>query len=108
MFDDALRHLVVGLTGVGGPGCQAIDVAVVHAERGGDQDRVVDLDVSGTLVASGADVGLGHVAAAALDGCRDLQQGAEPWAYGRLARVPLDAVDDVVAAIELTSGEGRV
>src|SRR5262249_37491112 len=62
---------------VGGDGGQAVDVAVVHAERGGDQDGVVDLHVGGAGVAGGGDQVGGDLQAAALDRAGDGQQRAQ-------------------------------
>ena len=103
--DDPLRHLVVGLAGVGGPGRQPVDVAVVHAEGRRNEDRVVDLDVvapSARAVAMSASVTARPLCWT--DAAIAREHGA--GAHGSLARVPLDAVDDVVAALQLMSGEG--
>ena len=59
-----LAHFVVDPLVGRREGRQTIDVAVVHAERGGDEHRVVNLDVGGALGPGAGDVRRGDVRAA--------------------------------------------
>jgi hypothetical protein len=51
MIDDPLADLAIHLEIARLPGGEPIDVAVVHAEGGRDQHRVVNLFVRGALLA---------------------------------------------------------
>ena len=57
-------------------GGQTVDVAVVHAERRGDQHRVVDLQIGGALFAGRGDQFGSDLAARLLYGARDVQRRA--------------------------------
>src|SRR5580698_1094439 len=52
LFRHALAHLCIHLRVTWLPGCQAVYVAVVHAESSRDQHRIVNLHVGGSLCPS--------------------------------------------------------
>ena len=64
-----IERLVVGLLG-----SESVDVAVVHAESGGDEDCVVDFSVGSAEAAGGLDIGWGHQLAILLHSAGDDEQ----------------------------------
>jgi len=74
---DPLRARGVERGIVGRDRGQSVDIAVVHAEGGRDQDGVVDLGVGGALLACSFDEVAGYGLAAPLDRRGDLQQRSE-------------------------------
>src|SRR5262252_6288358 len=67
VFRHLAAHLVVSGWINGRQRREAVDIPVEHAERCGDEDRVVDFDVGRTLGACSRDVFGGHLLAALLD-----------------------------------------
>jgi branched-subunit amino acid ABC-type transport system permease component len=74
-FGGLLSALAIQLFILWLPGCQAIHLAVVHAESGCDEHSIVDLDIRGSGFARFFHIGSGHVLAATLHFARDHQQG---------------------------------
>ena len=64
VFGDQGRALPVEIGIVGHPRGEAVHVAVAHAEHGGDEHRVVNLQIGGALLAGARDVGRRDVLAA--------------------------------------------
>ena len=95
----ALSHPVVGLLVGGGEGGESVDVAVVHAERRGDEHGVVDFPVGRSLGARALDVRSGDVLAALLHLTGDREQGLELWRDRRRLRIRRHGVDDGVVAV---------
>ena len=93
---------------VGRPGREPVDVAVVHAERRGDQHRVVDLDVGRALPARVLHV-LGRDGAAVVLHLRgDREQRTQLVADRSAVGVDLHLVDELHAAVELLGRERAV
>src|SRR5579862_5996374 len=84
----AIEGFVDGL-----PGSEAVDVAVVHAEGGGDQDRVVNFEIGGAFAAGGFDVRGGDEFAVLLHFAGNRQQGFELGRNGGLHEIGLDLLD---------------
>ena len=93
---------------VRGQSGKAVDIPVEHAEGGGDQHRVVDLDVGGALVTGTLDVCGLHIEPAPRDLGRDVEQCPELGAHVGGRRVVAHGVDQVVVALEIVSGRGPV
>ena len=51
VFNDERRSLPIHRGILRGPGIQSVDVAVAHAKDSGNQDRVVDFEISCSLLA---------------------------------------------------------
>ena len=99
----AIKSLIVGLVGA-----KAIDVAVVHAEGGGDEDGVVNLKVGCALLARGFDVGGGDEFAVLLHLAGDDEECFELGTDGGLGEIGLDLLDKGLVAAQVRSGNGAV
>ena len=72
-----MRSFSVRLRIRGLPGVEAVDVAVVHAERRSDQDRVVNLEVGRAFSPCRVDVRARDALTVNRDLARDVQEGAK-------------------------------
>jgi len=108
MLDEEMRSFSVPLRIRGLPGVEAVDVAVVHAERRSDQDRVVNLEVGRAFSPCRVDVRARDALTVNRDLARDVQEGAKLRIdLGRIGIV-LYVLDQLDPAVELESGEGAV
>ena len=94
---------------VGGRQCpEAVHIAVEHAEGGGDEHRVVDLDVGRAFRSRPIDVGLSHITPVPLYASRDRQQRFHLRRDGRSERVADDGSDGRAVVAEMTGRNGGV
>ena len=108
MLDEQVGALLVD-RGIGrSPRREPVDVAVEHAEGGGDQHRVMDLDVGCALAAGGGHVVGGDRAPVDLDLGGDREQRAQLVADRSARRVALHLLDQGHPSLELHRGEGAV
>lgn len=104
MVDDHLgRHRIPGRV-VGHRRRQPVSIAVVHAERGGDEHGVVKLLVGRACLAGRVDIQGADVLAAPLDG-GDPQQRPQLGVDWRAVRIRPYLVDQRHAARQLGDGE---
>src|SRR6201993_2401083 len=89
-----LAHLRVHAGVARLPGAEAIDVAVVHRERGRDQHRVMDFEIGGAQVAGEIDIVFGYQLAVLLDLSGNDQESPEFGADGSRIKVTLDLFDN--------------
>ena len=85
---------------------KAIDVAVEHAESGGDQDCVVYLDVGRALGFGAGDIVGGHFFPAFLDVPGNGEKRLQFRADRRFEVVRTDCVDQFVTLVKLVSRNG--
>src|SRR5271166_1569849 len=99
----AIESFIVGLQGV-----QAVDVAVVHAERRGDQHGVVNLQVRCDQFARRVYVGGRNQLAILLHFARNDEQRLEFGADGGLREGGLHLLDQRFSATQMGRGNGSV
>ena len=95
MLDEEVRPIPILLRVRGLPGVQAVDVAVVHAERRRDEDRVVDLEIGRSLGPCGVDVRARDALAVDRDLAGDVQERSN-------LRIDLRGVDNFQGSTSIT------
>ena len=108
VFSEVLAHFRVHGFIAGLPGGEAVYVAVEHAEGGGNQDGVVNLDVGGVFGAGAGDVFGGDIFAAQPDFAGDREERFEFGGDGRGGGIGGDAFDDGGVTCEVGGGGGSV
>ena len=108
MRGEVFSHAGVHCGIFGLPGSQSVDVAVVHAECGGDEDGVVNLQIGCALFAGVRDVVGGDVLSALLDLACDGEEGLELVGDLRLMEVAFDLFDQAEVFGEVSGGCGSV
>jgi len=107
-FGDLAAAFAVPGGVVGDGGGEAIDIAVVHAEGGGDEDGVVDFEVGGAFAAGRGDIAGGDAAPAFLDFSGDDEESFELGRNAGFVGSALDAVNESFVAAEMSRGDGAV
>ena len=108
MLGDEGRALTVEGGIVGSPGREPVDVAVAEAEHGGDEDRVVNLEVGGAVLAGTRHVRRRDVLAACRGLPGDHEQRLQLVRDGGVLRVGLHAHDEIFVAVQMVGGNGAV
>jgi hypothetical protein len=90
------------------PGCQAVNITVVHAKCRSNQNGVVDFQIGRPLLSRPLDVRGCDILPAQLDLARNGQQSLELGGNGRNLEVLLDVNDQLFVAAEMVRGCGSM
>ena len=108
MLHDQVGPLEVELGVVGLQRVEAVDVAVVHAERRRDENGVVDLEIGRALAPGRVDVRARDALAVDRDLAGDVEERAQLGVDRGGVGVALDLFDEVDASVELDGCERGV
>ena len=104
MLGHERRARAVEIRVVRRPGRESVDVAITQAEKRGDKDGVVNLEVSGAVLTRAGDI-LGGDALATFGGLAgDYEQRLQLVRNCRALQVRLDLQDEVLVTIEMVRG----
>ena len=90
------------------PSRQAIYIAVVHAKRRGDKDRVVNLQVCGAGLASFVDYFHCHVLPTLSHIVRDIEKRLQLFRQWRVFGIQRGLCDKILVTAEMISGDSAV
>ena len=108
MLGDDRRAGTVEVRILRGPRGQSVHVAIAHAEHGGDEHRVVDLEIGRAVLTRSRDVGRRDVLAPFGRLPRDDEQRLELVGDGGLLGIRLDARDELFIAMQMVRRNGAV